>query len=208
MNTLKQLLFALALLVSANAFAQQQTDTVVNMGNYKSYFSYTVKNPLYITYTLSKGGGDCDRSHFHFAACGIHTATATDYAHSGYDEGHLANAEDFAYNCTLDQNTFCFFNCLPQTARLNRGIWKVWETKLRNLSQTQPLFIIAGGIYSNKHIKPGSAVIVPDYCYKIVINPRTRAVMYCLLFPNDNSSQVQPIELATLKQRLGYALVP
>ncbi len=49
MNFLKRLLLGIALLMSAQAFAQH-LDTVVNMGNYKSYYSYAVKNPLYVTY--------------------------------------------------------------------------------------------------------------------------------------------------------------
>lgn len=207
MKSAKLMLCAAALFLSANAISQTM-DKKVDMGNYKSYFSYAVKNPLYVTYTLKKGGGDCDRSHFHFNSCGVNTATDADYSHSGYDEGHLANAEDFAYDCALDKNTFCFFNCLPQTARLNRGIWKTWETKLREMSQTQSLFIIAGGIYSNKRIKPTSSVIVPDYCYKIVMNPTTKAVLYCLLFPNDQSGNVRQLELAELKTKLGYPLMP
>ena len=207
MKTFKHLLLIAGLLITTVAAAQHM-DKMVDMGNYKSYFSYAVKNPLYVTYTFNRGGGDCDRSMFHFTPCGINTATSSDYSHSNYDEGHLANAEDFAYDCSLDKNTFCFFNCLPQTPRLNRGIWKIWETKLRALSQTQPLFIIAGGIYSNRHLKPTSAVIVPDYCYKIVINPTNKNVLYCLLFPNDSSGQVQPISLAALKEKLGYPLMP
>ncbi len=186
----------------------QQADTVINMGIYKSYFCYALKNPLYVTYPLYKGGGDCDRSHFRFGACGVRTAMPADYAGSGFDEGHLANAEDFAGNCALDQKTFCFFNCLPQTTKLNRGIWKSWETKIRKLSRTQHLFIVAGGIYGSKVTKPGSAVAVPDFCYKVVLNGTGKKVIYCLLFPNDSSGQVQQIDLATLKQRLGYPLMP
>ena len=201
-------LFAfLSLFVYTHCYAQK-TDTIIDMGNYKSYYSYTVKNPLYVTYRLSKGGGDCERSRFKFEACGINTATDADYEHSGFHKGHLANAEDFAYDCVLDEKTFCYFNCVPQTSKLNLGIWKVWETKLRKLSQKQPLFIVAGAIYSDKIIKLGTTVGVPDYCYKIVVNPRTLEIVYCLLFPNDNSNAVQEIDLATLKAKLGYPLVP
>jgi endonuclease G len=182
-------------------------DTVVNMGNYTSYYSYDLKEPLYVTYKLSHGGGDCNRSRYKFKADGDITATPADYAHSGYDEGHLANAEDFAYDCRLDKKTFSFYNCLPQTPRLNRGIWKVYETRIRTLSQTNTLYITAGGIFTDKLIKPGKHVAVPDYCYKVVIDSATHNTVFCLLFPNDTTGVVLPVSLAVLKGTLGYSLM-
>src|SRR5436853_110152 len=76
----------------------QQVDTVIKTGIYKSYFCYSLKEPLYVTYTLYKGGGGCDRDEqgFNFKKCGVQTASDADYSGSGYDKGHLANAEDFA----------------------------------------------------------------------------------------------------------------
>jgi endonuclease G len=179
---------------------------MINMGNYKSYYSYTLKDPLYVTYTLKDGGGDCDRDNFEFKADSTLTATADDYRRSGYDRGHLANAEDFAYNCTLDKKTFSYYNCIPQTRKLNRGVWKVWETRIRDLSQSHTLYITAGGIYTNRTLKAGSPVGVPDYCYKVVVDSTTRMMVYSLIFPNDNSQQAWPIDTASLKQTVGYPL--
>lgn len=199
---------SIVLVIYSLSLFAQQVDKVIKTSIYKSYYSYQIKNPLYVTYTLSKGGGDCDRDAFRFTECGVLTANDDDYKGTGYDKGHLANAEDFAYNCTLDKETFCYYNCLPQTVRLNRGIWKQWEAKIRELSQQKPIFIIAGGSYSDKLLKPGHAVVVPDYCYKIVVDPPTGKILYCLWFPNDNSSKVEQLTLADLKSRLSYRLVP
>jgi len=208
MKPQKAVYFSLAFLLYSLSVFAQQVDTVIKMTKYKSYYSYQVKNPLYVTYTLSKGGGDCDRDAFRFTECGVVTANDGDYKGTGYDKGHLANAEDFAYDCTIDKETFCYYNCLPQTVRLNRGIWKKWETKIRELSQRKPIFIIAGGSYSNKLLKPGHEVVVPDYCYKIVVDPPTGKIMYCLWFPNDTSGSVEELTLSDLKSRLNYPLVP
>ena len=190
------------------AFGQKKVDKIIQMTAYKSYYSYEVKNPLYVTYTLSKGGGDCNRKSFSFKKCDEDTAGDDDYSGSGYDKGHLANAEDFAYDCTLDKQTFCYYNCVPQTVKLNRGIWKKWETEIRKLSHKKPIFVIAGAIYTDKLLKPGRQVIKPDYCYKIVVDPPTHAILYCLLFPNDDSGEVQELTLAELKNQLSYPLVP
>jgi endonuclease G, mitochondrial len=199
---------SIALVIYGLTVFAQKVDKVIKMSKYKSYYSYQVKNPLYVTYTLSKGGGDCDRSSFSFKECGELTAIDDDYKGTGYDKGHLANAEDFAYDCALDKETFCYYNCLPQTVKLNRGIWQQWEAKIRELSQQKPIFIVAGGSYSNKLLKPGHSVVVPDYCYKIVVDPPTGKILYCLWFPNDKSGRVEQLTLTDLKSRLKYPLVP
>jgi endonuclease G, mitochondrial len=50
--------------------------------------------------------------------------------------------------------------------------------------------------------------VVPDYCYKIVVDPPTGKILYSLWFRNDNSGSVEQITLADLKSRLSYPLVP
>jgi DNA/RNA endonuclease G (NUC1) len=89
--------------------------------------------------------------------------------------------------------------------KLNRGIWKTWETKVRKESKTKHLLIVCGGIFGNKTI--GDGVAVPDYCWKIVYDEETNKLLYCLLFPNDKSDSVDTtITLTDLKSRLGYTL--
>ena len=187
----------------------QQVDTVIKTSIYKSYFCYSLKEPLYVTYTLYKGGGGCDRNEqgFNFKKCGVETATDADYSDPKYEKGHLANAEDFADDCDNEEKTFCYYNCVPQTIKLNRGIWKTWEEKVRVLSQTKQLFVIAGAIYGDKTMGPHN-IAVPKYCYKIVLSKKTKKVIYCVLFPNNDSKKAKEITLSQLKKKLGYPLVP
>lgn len=199
-------LFYSILTLGTNA---QQVDTIINTGIYKSYFSYLIKQPLYVTYALYKGGGNCDRraEGFSFRQCDVETASDDDYTNFGYDKGHLANAGDFAFDCSKEAITFCYYNCLPQTRRLNRGVWKSWEAKIRQLSQKTKLFVIAGGIFRRKTMGE-RRVGVPDFCYKIVLNSRSKKILFCLLFPNDDSRKVKSVSLETLKAKLNYPLVP
>jgi endonuclease G, mitochondrial len=204
---MKNILSFLLILCYFTVTAQIKTDTIINMGIYKSYFNYKLKQPLYVTYRLVKGGGDCSRDGMNFKKCGVKTASDRDYAHSNYEKGHLANAEDFANDCESLKKTFCYYNCVPQTNKLNTGIWKTWETKLRVQSQNQALFIIAGSIFKDKTIG-ANKIGVPYQCYKIVVDPKTKKILYCLLFPNDDSNKVTRIKLARLKKKLGYDLMP
>ncbi len=210
MQNLRKLSLLLLLQFIAVVLWAQKVEKVINNGIYKSYFSYEVMNPLYVTYTLKNGGGPCDRKKegFNFKKCGEKSAGNIDYTNSGYERGHLANAEDFAYNCADEEKTFCYYNAVPQTGKLNRGKWLSWEFKIREMSQGKSIFIIAGSIFGDKLLKPGSNVRVPDYCYKIVIDPKTGGTLVCLLFKNDDSDEMETLTLAQLKARLKYPLLP
>lgn len=185
-------------------------DTVLNKGIYESYFNLKLKGPLYVTYTLFKGGGTCDREEegFTFKVDEFEeTATDDDYAHTGFDKGHLANAEDFAFDCEKEELTFKYYNCVPQTVKMNRGIWKTWETSIRKLTASKKLFIVAGSIYGKTKLG-ANKIGVPSHCYKIVIDPATKKIIHCLVFPNNKSNTFQVVTFTELKQRLGYRLEP
>ena len=196
------LFFTMATL-GANA---QGVDTIIVTNAYTSYYSYALHDPLYVVYKLYRGGGDCSRKAFHFKTNGLpHSATPADYKGSGYDEGHLADAKDLAYDCEMEEETFRFYNCVPQTPRLNRGIWKHFETEIRKESQNDSLLIVCGSIFGNNTMGP-DAVAIPGWCWKIAISLSTKQVLYCFLCPNDDSDSFEQIGLADLKKKLGYAL--
>jgi endonuclease G len=146
-------------------YSQKNSIKIVK-DNYVSYFDTVLKQPIVVVYKLYKGGGGCSRAGFNFKndLPNIKTATQADYAKSGYDRGHLANAEDFAYDCRLDELTFRYYNCLPQSKNLNRGLWKQKEEETRNLSHKDTITIICFGrdFFKDKNLN------VPKYCGKIV----------------------------------------
>lgn len=195
---------------TVDLFISQETiykvDTIINKGIYQSYFNYHYKEPMFVVYKLYKGGGDCSRNSFRFINdTKISMATSKDYAHNGYDEGHLANSEDFANNCINDELTFRFYNCVPQTANLNRGIWKHWETEIRKESQNDSLLVIAGNLYSNKFMG-NNKVGVPDFCWKVVQSLTTKQLIHVFLFTNTDSATCDIIRINEIEENLGYKL--
>ena len=193
----------LFIFISGNQLFGQQIDTVVNKEIYHSYYNFQLKSPLYVVYYLHKGGGDCSRKKLHFVS-EYKTALNSDYVKSGYQRGHLVNAEDFAFDCEKERCTFSYYNCIPQHPKLNMGSWKSWETTIRNESQKDRLKIYTGGIFGN--LKIGNGVGVPDYCWKVVYNTRTKLIMHALLFKNDESQSVQRVTISQLKQLLGHQI--
>lgn len=198
-----RILFTLFIFISINLFSQSKVDTIIVTDAYKSYFSFKYKEPIWVSYRLYKGGGDCSRSEFKFKNdTQIKTATDLDYLGSGYDRGHLANAEDFANNCRLDELTFRYYNCLPQKPGLNRGAWKQWETIIRKESQTDSLLVICGGVFGKKVI--GDSLAVPDYCWKIVKSLSTNKIKHILWFVNSGlSDKVEVVTIPIIEKRIG-----
>jgi len=199
-------LVLLFLLLSATSSSAQQFDTIISTAAYQSYFNSAKHEPVIVVYKLFHGGGDCDRSKFHFKNdTGLPTAKPVDYAGNGYDEGHMANAEDFASDCTLDELTFRFYNCVPQTPNLNRGVYKVWETKIRSESQSDSLLIVCGNIFGTMTIGQDK-IAVPDSCFKVVESLSTHTVMHVLMFSNTSTASVEEETLDQLQKTLGYTI--
>ena len=199
---MKKLILSISMILIA-LVSMSQVDTVITMPNYTSYYSFKLKNPLMVVYPLYKGGGSCKRTEYHFkkdSILGHRIAVPSDYAKSGYDEGHLANAEDFAFNCRYDSLTFNFWNCCPQTPQLNRGIWKIMETNVRNISQTDSLLILCGSIYGNNEI--GNGVYVPLTCWKVVYSYKQKKVILSNIFTNTNVPTMSIIDYNDLNTML------
>lgn len=175
-------------------------DKILITSCYKSYFCNKTKTPLFVEYKLYKGGGDSSRKGLSFEKAGLrHSASESDYRGSGYDIGHMCNAEDFAFDPIKEKETFRFYNALPQTEKLNRGCWKVLETEVRNQSQNEELLIICGGFDFNKKIK---TVSVPDYCFKIIKDSKDNITSY--IAANDNSDIISKIDINELLNKISF----
>lgn len=199
---MKYIIF-LFLLIPAFCSAQK-IDTVINAGIYKSYYNYELKQPIYVSYKLYKGGGPCSRKGMSFKTGGLKSsATSDDYYKSGYDQGHIANFEDFALDCESAESTFRFYNVIPQTQNLNRGVWKMYEFIIRKVSQNDSLLVIGGGNQYNKTI--GNGVYVPEHCWKVVYSLSKKVIIYCLWFENSElEASVTDETIGSLEERLGY----
>ena len=201
---MKNQITAVALLFFLNTNAQS-VDTIIVTDGYTSYFNNELHEPLYVAYKLYKGGGDCSRVGDVFTTGNLQeSATAADYRGGGYDEGHLANSKDFAYDCELQKSTFHFYNCVPQLPALNRGVWKVWETAIRKESQSDSLEIYCGSIFSDKKLHN---IGIPDKCWKVVYSLSSKEILQCMIFDNDNSNSFKDIAITDLKLLLGYCVV-
>lgn len=156
-------------------------DTIITaIGTF--YYDRSIKGLIMVTYDLdSLKSGDCSRYGMTFKSYpeeNPYTAIKSDYAYNGYDIGHMIPAEHFAWNCTLEKLTFFYYNAVPQTAHLNRGIWKQYETITTKIKG--PIRTIIFNKFGTKTI--GNGVHVPVYQYRIIQNKYTKEILYCLKF--------------------------
>ena len=204
---MKKIIILITLLLAAVITNAQKIDKIIIKDVYTAYFNYTLKDPVYVTYKIYKAGGECSREKYYFKNdMNITTATKQDYAGSGYDIGHMADAADFSGNCEQEESTFRFYNALPQTPNLNRGIWKHYETIIRRQSQKDSILIVCGGTFTdNKTI--GNGVAVPTHCWKVTQSLSTKKIGFILYFTNiDDDNKVEVMTLEQLEKILGYKI--
>ena len=108
-------------------------------------------------------------------------ASPTDYAGTGYDQGHIVPDGDQSYNQQVEWESFLMSNMSPQLPNLNRGVWKQLESSVRAwaVQRNHTLIVIPGNIYNvatNKKIGK-SGVTVPDGLFKIVIDTQTNEAL-------------------------------
>lgn len=203
---MKNLLILLLIIISTSLFSQNKVDTIINNKAYSAYVNKALGQPLYVKYKIYKGGGKCQRVNNWINDTKLKLVNENQYKGSEYDKGHLANAEDFAYDCSLDKLTFRYYNRIPQTKELNRGIWKKDETKIRKISQTDSLIIYCGG-YWDSSCKLVNGMKIPKQCWKVVYSLSQKKVIYCYVFTNTETPIKTEWSLANLEALLGYSIV-
>ncbi len=182
---------------SINNNLEYESDSVNEFIIYRAYVvkydkknhipSFTIHNLLpkdFITEVKAKR-----RSTFYIDEYNLGNVSATnaDYKLSGYDRGHMVPAVDFDSDQVLKDETFYLTNICPQSANLNRGIWKNLEDAIREKTAKYKCagIIITGSIVDsiNQETIGMNKVQVPSYYYKIIFYPDSLK-MYAFLFSN------------------------
>jgi endonuclease G len=163
-------------------------DTLICRTGYFLAFNPQTKTPDWVAWTLTPEHaiGCIPRTNAFTAdqSLGAASPKPTDYAGSGYDQGHLANDADQSWDLAVEKESFYMSNMSPQLPSVNRGVWKNLESAGRAwvYSSKQAHTIIAGNIGGSKTIG-ANKVVVPDALFKIIINNVTNK-SYAFYFPH------------------------
>lgn len=101
-------------------------------------------------------------------------AQLDDYRRSGFDRGHMTPSGDMPGG-QAQQQSFSLANMVPQTPELNRGVWTVIETAVRDLAAAKgELYVVTGPAFQGQQIQSigPDGVLVPSSTWKAIYSPR------------------------------------
>lgn len=100
----------------------------------------------------------------------IYRASDADFDSTGFDRGHLVPSADRTANLTAQKSTFLLTNVLAQRPKLNQQTWKNLEAYIRKLVKLgAEAYQFAGGWGESGRIGRNAALVVPAYCWKVIV---------------------------------------
>ena len=135
-------------------------------------------------------------------------AELSDYAHSGYDRGHMSPAADMPTE-ESQQQSFSLANIVPQTSEHNQILWSAIEGATRHLvNQRGELFVITGPVFEGDRIaRINGRVFIPTHIFKAVYDPFKKEGA-AWLSPNLAGDAYEIVSLSELEKRIGISLFP
>jgi endonuclease G len=114
-------------------------------------------------------------------------ASPSDYKASGYDQGHQAPAQDFAWRADVMHDSFSMANMAPQLPGLNRQGWERLEETVRAwAAERGSVTVYVGPMLSTVKKKIGrNRVAVPTAFWKVVVDP-VRGESLAFVMPQKN----------------------
>lgn len=131
-----------------------------------------------------------------------------DFAHSGYDRGHMANARD-QDNEQSESESFSLANMIMQDHQNNTTLFSATEDATRKLAkQKGELYVITGPLFIGNNLKVvNGRVLVPTKIFKAIYEPSSgQGAAY--LENNAPGDDYQVISIAQLEQMAGIRLFP
>ena len=173
-----------------------ETDLYLQKQGFSLGYSYKYRQAVWLSYTLTAQTLQAKqvRRRDKFKPdpeVKFHPVRPQEYAHSGYDKGHLAPAADMTYSVSSMENSFLMTNISPQIPGCNRGIWKRLEMQVRRWAiKEEKLYIITGPVFSEKPSVMGKAAIpVPTAFYKVILDLTPPMKMIGFIVPNQTSKR-------------------
>lgn len=148
---------------------------VLNRGEFKIGWSDSLKHPVWCAYhvTKEKKFEDGKRPSFMIDREVLAAPRPEDYTKSGYDRGHMVpnHAIISRYGEEARRQTFLMSNIAPQTAALNRGVWRDVEHRIADLwtAKYGEIWVIVGAIPSPSNQKFASGIDIPGAFYQVIV---------------------------------------
>ncbi|MES2388298.1 MAG: DNA/RNA non-specific endonuclease [Bacteroidota bacterium] len=181
--------------------SKEKGNQVVRHTAYTLCYSNVFEQAIWVAYKLSdedlKGKARRKGEEFHAdPAVKLGSAIPQDYAHSGYDRGHLAPAGDMIRSPDAMSESFYMSNMSPQVPAFNRGIWKELEEQVRHWAKRDKnLYVVTGPLIDKLNhkfigINSENKVAIPEAYYKVLLDLREPDIkMIAFVIPNKGSAE-------------------
>ena len=189
MRLLSVLLVSLIALLNSCAFAQSnleiplskqgKNDLILKRSSYTLSFNKETNIPNWVAWQLDKKKltEQVSRKGFNFRPdpdiAKSKAVVTQDYAHSGYDRGHMCPAGDSRWDGQAMMESFYMTNICPQHPNLNGGDWHELEQACRRWALEGRLYIACGPILYKKgtpqYIGKEHKIRVPEAFFKVIL---------------------------------------
>ena len=135
-------------------------------------------------------------------------AELNDYAHSGFDRGHMSPSADFV-DPQSNNECFTLANMVPQNHNNNAGLWAAIEGATRFIAKKHgEVYVITGPIFDGGKVERiNGRVFIPTKLFKAIYAPSlNQAAAYVTLNAPGNNYQVMSI--TELEKLTGLNLFP
>ena len=128
----------------------------------------------------------------------LQAVVTQDYAHSGYDRGHMCPAGDSRWSGEAMKESFYMTNICPQHPNLNGGDWHELEQACRRWAEKGKLYIVCGPILYKKALNPPIGkehqIRVPDAFFKVILTGVEKGKPRAIGFIYKNSAGNRPLD--------------
>ena len=201
--------------------ANRPLTTLHNLG-YDVGYDETLRNPVWVSYKVfaPRFPDHARPRDFETDRRTLARVESRDYAHSGYDRGHMApnNAICLDYGTSAQRETFLMSNIAPQRHALNAGLWKTMEQRIlrRYPARFTEVRVTCGPVFDGTPRYIGGRVRVPDAFYLIVSDRddttgELRAQAY-LVPAGQEAAEADPsdylTEIRSIERRTGLNFFP
>ena len=134
-------------------------------------------------------------------------AELSDYAHSGYDRGHMSPNGDMS-NRSAQAESFSLANMVPQVHANNAGVWAGIEGAAREMALNEgEVYVVSGPAFIGSDIQRIGNVLVPTHLWKVLYSPsQKRAGAYVIT--NDDTRTYSLVTVSDLEKMIGVSLLP
>lgn len=227
---MKRIMFAVLLFLAAFVYANEHVEIAGidayeyhNHETYEVWFDTTTKNPAVVVWDLTAEDAilsdqSKNRPDSKFPDCGSAKHAKENYYKSTYDKGHMCPNNDRDWTKAAAKNTFRACNICPQTPKLNRGIWKSYESYGHKLANEHMLVtIICGPYYDStvgpRYIEAKDNIRIPDGFFKVFVYKESgQTKVFAVKFKqtddkNDDKNIVSGTNLDWIKQMTGLTIL-